>query len=92
MSSIQTISLLPLNVGTIVIATSAIQKTKQGVSHWLTNAPVVSMVAIAMHFALTNRSDLDACAMMALKAMDSIVNLSIYAKHLHVIWVSCVIT
>ena len=91
-SSIQTISLLQLNVGTTVIVILVIQKMKPDAFPWLMNVPVVSMVVTEMHFVLTNRSDLDACAMMALKATDSIVNLSIYVKHLHVILVSCVVT
>jgi hypothetical protein len=91
-SSIQTISLLRPNVGIIVIVILVIQKMKPDAFLWLTNAPVVSMVVIEMHFVLTSRSDSDACAMMGLKATDSIVNLSIYVKHLHVIWVSCVVT
>ena len=92
MSSIQTISRLQPNVGIIVTVILATQKMKPVAFPWLTNAQVEFMAVIKMHFVLTNRLDLDACAMMALKAMDSIVNLSICVKHLHAILGSCVVT
>ena len=91
-SRLQTISLLQLNEGTTVIVILVLPKMRQDASPWLTNAPVVSMDAIEMHFALINRLDSDACVMMAFKAMDSTANLSTCVKHLHVIWVSCVVT
>ena len=92
MSRSQTISLSQLNEGITVIVTLVSPKTRPGASPWLTNALVVSMDAIEMHFASTSRLDSDACVMMAFKAMDLTVNLSTCVKHLHVIWVSCVVT
>ena len=91
-SKLRTISLLQLNEGTTVIVILVLPKMRQDASPWLTNAPVVSMDAIEMHFASTSRLDSDACVMMAFKAMDSTANLSTCVKHLHVIWVSCVVT
>ena len=92
MSKLRTISLLQLNEGTTVIVTLVLPKTRPGASLWLTNVRAVSMDVIEMHFALINRLDSDACVMMAFKAMDSTANLSTCVKHLHVIWVSCVVT
>lgn len=92
MSSTQTISLLQPNVGITATVILVIPKMKPDAFPWLMSAPVESMVVIKMHFVLINRLDSVVCAMMVLKATDSIVNLSIYVKLSHVIWGSCVVT